>query len=324
MKNLSKNRTIHNRVFAGIAAFLFITGGMASAQAGKTYRQLRAEHPGWVQVPGALARPDCVHQVPAGATVDASDGPTSGDVILNGQVIAHYDTCAEASIPTRHLVQDPGTGNGWVEASQWDVSLKSLDNIDYLYGYWTVPSIPKTSGALIFLFNGVEPEGGGWIMQPVLQYGDNGAFGGDYWVLASWLVHSNTDYFVSSPIGANPGDTILGSLWQTSISGGTLGYDIAATDRTSNQSSTLSITATGYHWVWAYAGVLEAYNVTSCSEFPGGSSGSEGFVKTHVAHGYPYLDYINPEAFYSAEYNYGGPSCNFKVDVSGSSSTLYF
>lgn len=273
MKNAITTRVIRNRVLAGIGALLFVTSGIASAQAGKTYSQLKAEHPGWVQVPGALASPDCVHQIPSGAKVDASiDGGTGEDVTLNGKVIAHYDTCAEASIPTRHLVQEPGTGNGWVEASQWNTSLKSGDNIDYLYGYWTVPSIPKTYGALIFIFNGIEPSGGAWIMQPVLQYGDNGAFGGNYWVLASWLVHSNTDYFVSSPIGVNPGDTIAGAQWQTSVSGSTLDYDVAATDQTTNQATDLSLWATGYHWVWAYAGVLESYNVTSCSEFPGAAA----------------------------------------------------
>jgi hypothetical protein len=141
-------------------------------------------------------------------------------VTLNGQLIAHFDPCPENSISTRHLVQDPGTGNGWVEAAQWDTALKSPDNIDYLYGYWTVPAAPKTSGALVYFFNGVEPNGGGWIIQPVLQYGDNGAFGGDYWVFASWLVHSNTDYFVSSTVlSVNPGDKVNGSLWVTSISG---------------------------------------------------------------------------------------------------------
>jgi len=278
-----------------------------------------------VQAPGALVRPDCLHQVPNGAKVsESAHGRAGEDVTLNGQLIAHFDPCPENSISTRHLVQDPGTGNGWVEAAQWDTALKSPDNIDYLYGYWTVPAAPKTSGALVYFFNGVEPNGGGWIIQPVLQYGDNGAFGGDYWVFASWLVHSNTDYFVSSTVlSVNPGDKVNGSLWETSISGGTLGYDIAATDNTTNQSSLLSLTATGYQRIWAYAGVLEAYNVTSCSEFPGGSSGSLEFTKTHVYHGYPGLDLLTPD-FYSAEYNYGGPSCNFKVDVSGSSSTLHF
>jgi hypothetical protein len=317
-------QVISNRVLSSVTMFVFFMSAMLSAQSGKTYSQIKNEHPGWVQAPGALVSPDCVHQIPAGAKVAASEeGRTGEDVTLNGQLIAHYDPCAEASISTRHLVQEPGTGNGWVEAAQWDTGLGTGDNIDFLYGYWTVPSIPKTYGALIFLFNGIEPSGGAWIVQPVLQYGDNGAFGGNYWSLASWLVHSNTDYFVSSPIGVNPGDKIYGSLWETSISGGTVGYDVAATDQTLNQSTDLSLTATGYHWIWAYAGVLESYNVTACSEFPGGSSGSLEFTKTHVYHGYPNLDNLSPD-FYSAEYNYGGPSCNFKVDVSGSSSTLYF
>jgi hypothetical protein len=326
VKNAITNRTTRNRVLASMAALLFVTSGIASAQAGQTYSQLKAEHPGWVQVPGALASPDCVHQIPSGATVDVSDRPTSGDVTLNGKLIAHYNTCAEASIPTRHVVQDPGTGNGWVEASQWEVSLKSGDNIDYIYGYWSVPSIPETYGALIFLFNGIEPTKQGWIMQPVLQYGDNGNFGGDYWVLASWLVHSNTDYFVSSPIGVNPGDTIGGFTWQTGVSGNTQDYLVDASDQTTGQNTTLSVWTTGNQWNWAYAGVLEAYNVTSCSEFPSGSNGIAAFVDTHVYHGYPKLDYINPE-FYGAEYDYfggGGPQCNFSVTVSGSSSSLSF
>lgn len=46
MKNLSTTRNIHNRVLFGIASFLLMTSGMLNAQAGKTYRQLKAEHPG--------------------------------------------------------------------------------------------------------------------------------------------------------------------------------------------------------------------------------------------------------------------------------------
>jgi hypothetical protein len=323
MKNLGVARNIQSRVLAGMATFLFVTSGIASAQAGKTYSQLKAEHPGWVQAPGALVRPDCVHQLPKGATV--SDGDQTGtDVTLSGQLIAHYDHCPEAPISTRHVVQDPGTGNGWVEASQWGLSLKSGDNIDLIDGYWYVPSVPETYGALIFLFNGTEPAGGGWIMQPVLQYGDNGAFGGDYWVLASWVVHNDQEYFVSSPVGVNPGDEIAGYTYQTSVSGDTLGYLIDASDQSTGQNTTLSLTATGYQWTAAYAGVLEAYNVTSCSEFPGDKGGIEMFFDTAVAHGYPKLDYIKPEKFYGAKYSYGGPSCNFNVEADGGTSFLDF
>jgi hypothetical protein len=327
MKNVITSRTIHNRVLAAMAAFLFVTSGIASAQAGKTYSQLKAEHPGWVQVPGALTSPDCVHQIPSGATVDESDGPTAGDITLNGKLIAHYNTCAEASIPTRHIA-DPGpTGNGWVEDSQWLLSLKSGDNIDFLGGSWSVPSIPETYGALIYLFNGIQPSNGSWIMQPVLQFGDNGNFGGDYWVLASWLVHSNTDYYVSSPVGVNPGDVIIGQTYQTGVSGNNLYYLIYANDVSNGQDSTLSVKTWGLQWSQAFAGVLEAYNVTSCSEYPSGSQGVDDFYKTTVAHGYPKLEWLTPAKFVGVQDNYfgkGGPFCSFKVDVSGGSSTLYF
>jgi hypothetical protein len=328
VKNAITNRTTRNHLLASMAAFLLVTSGVASAQAGKTYSQLKAEHPGWVQVPGALTSPDCVHVVPNGAKVDESEGPTAGDVTLNGKLIAHYDSCAEASIPTRHLTQEPGTiGNGWVEDSQWFLSLKSGDNIDFIGGSWAVPSIPETYGALIYLFNGIQPSNASWIMQPVLQYGDNGNFGGNYWVLASWLVHSNTDYYVSSPVGVNPGDVIIGQTYQTGTSGNDLYYFIYANDVSNGQDSTMSVTTWGLQWTEAFAGVLEAYNVTSCSEYPSGRQGAVDFYKTTVAHGYPKLDWLTPAKFVGVQDDYfgnGGPSCSFSVSVSGGSSTLYF
>ena len=76
-----------------------------------------------MQVPGELIRPDCVHEIPSGATVEVgNDGEVSGNVLLNGVLIAHYEDCPETPIITRPLgesnglEQDPGTGNGWVEA----------------------------------------------------------------------------------------------------------------------------------------------------------------------------------------------------------------
>jgi len=70
----------------------------------------------------------------------------------------------------------------------WLVSLGSGDNLDLVDGFWTVPSNPSDNGALIYLFNGIEPSNFSAILQPVLQYGSNGAFGGNYWVIASWYV----------------------------------------------------------------------------------------------------------------------------------------
>src|ERR1700733_9322953 len=95
---------VRPHILCGIACFLFVTGGMLNAQSGTTYSQARMDHPDWVQVPGELIRPDCVHEVPNGATVEVgSDGQISGDVSLNGVLVAHYDDCSEAPIIPRPL-----------------------------------------------------------------------------------------------------------------------------------------------------------------------------------------------------------------------------
>src|SRR5215472_16747121 len=89
----------------------------ARAQSGPPIVSLK-DHPGWVQVPGALVRPDCVFEVPNEAQVG-----DNGDIIVNGALWAHYDDCPEAPVLTRpvHRVAPlfsdaPGTINGWVEA----------------------------------------------------------------------------------------------------------------------------------------------------------------------------------------------------------------
>lgn len=315
-----------NRVLCGAAALLFAASTLMGAQSTKSYDQLKAEHPGWMQIPGKLIRPDCVHQVPSGAQIDLDrDGQPTGDIKMNGQVIAHYDSCPEQSIDTRHFgsqsEHDPGpTGNGWVEASQWELSLGASDDISFLAGYWHVPSPPNADGALVYLFNGIEPSGGGWIMQPVLQWGNNGGFGGNYYVFASWLVgpQGSGIAFVTNPMNVNVGDLLTGVNAQNGVSGNTLSYFVTVADGALGEQTTLNFTSQNLHWVWAYAGVLEAYNVTSCSQFP--PNDVSHFYQTQVAHDYPANKFLDPEGFYGSEYDYfgnGGPQCNFSVSVTG-------
>lgn len=326
---------INHRILSSAALFLFAAGSMVSAQVTKSYEQVKAEHPGFIQIPGKLIRQDCVHEVPSGALIDiGSDGNPTGDVKMNGKLIAHYDSCPEQSIDTRHFGsqggQSPnpsGYGDGWVEASQWELSLGASDNIDELYGFWHVPQPPADAGALVFWFNGIEPSGENWIMQPVLQWGDNGSFGGNYYTFASWLVGPEGTglAWYSSPNNVNPGDYLFGAQAQNGVSGNTLSYFVNSDDTTTNQNSILNFTSTGIHWVWAFAGVLEAYNVTSCSQYP--PNDVSHFYQTAIAHGYPAYDFYKTQKFYGAEYDYfgsGGPQCNFSVSISGTTSTLNY
>lgn len=303
--------------FFGLAVSGFSNYSVAQAQPPTPTSASAAKDAGWVQIPGELIRPDCVHAVPSGAKVEVgTDGQITGDVSLNGAVIAHYDACSEDAIVTRPrartegLAKTPGTGNGWVEADQWNVPLSQNDDIDYLAGTWTVPSYPSENGALIYLFNGIEPSSGSWILQPVLQYGVGAAGGGNYWVIASWLVSANEAFYSPLEI-VYPGNSISGYTQMTGISGKTKYFEVLAQDNTTGAYSYLDAHVSGQHWTWAYAGVLEAYNVTSCSQFP--ANGREVFNSTVVDHGFPVYKPATPHDFYGAIYGYGGPNCHFAV-----------
>jgi len=305
-------------------AAVAILSVIASAQTKLTYSQAKMAHPDWVQAPGELIRPDCVHEIPNGAMIEAgSDGQPSGDISLNGVRIAHYDACPEAPIVTRalgrskDLEHDPGTQNGWVEGSQWLVSLGSGDNVDLQDGFWTVPTNPLDDGALIYLFNGIEPGDFSAILQPVLQYGSNGAFGGNYWVIASWYVGPSG--FHSGPETVNPGDQLYGYTQITGDSGGTLSWKVDAQDKTTGAFSYITLQNSGEQWTWALAGILEVYSVSNCNQLPADKKVS--FTKSYAYHGYPKYDKLTPSEWSAMYWQNTGPACKYSV-TAGTTSTL--
>lgn len=300
-------------------------GGQTQA----TSSAVPVDHSTWVQAPGELVRPDCVHEIPNGAVAEVTnDGQLTGDVTLNGTLIAHYNACSESPVITRPrgrtggVANPPGTGNGWIEASQREASLSSSDNLDFLSGTWTVPSYPSLlSGQLLYVFNAIEPASGDWILQPVLQYGVSPAGGGNYWAIASWLVGANGYAFHSPLVKVAPGNSIFGYTEMTAVSGDTSYWAVEARDTTTGAYSWITAHVSGQHWTWAYAAVLEAYNVTSCENFP--SAGHAIFNGTVVDHGFPKYESLSQTGWYGAIYSYGGPSCEFAV-VAGSESTLHW
>src|SRR5580704_6256809 len=98
MEPTNKNRPIHSTRLANtpklsrIGLSLITTAifcclavsGLSSnsdAQTSPTASEANRAHPGWVQSPGQLISPDCVHEIPKGALVElTSDGQISGDV----------------------------------------------------------------------------------------------------------------------------------------------------------------------------------------------------------------------------------------------------
>jgi hypothetical protein len=302
----------------------------AVAQAASNTGNALLDHPGWVHVPGELVNPACVHQVPKGAVIEVNqNGQMTGEVTVNGSRYAQYAPCPDAPVVMRPQGQTPnvtppiGTTDGWVETAYRYVSLASTDNIDYLGSNWTVPTAPADGGALIYLFNAIEPSNEEWILQPVLQYGYNDYFGGDYWEFAAWAVGPHY-VFYSDPIEVYVGDVLYGVTQQIGFNtyNDTVYYEVQAQDTSSSRSTWLSGSSKGLHWVYGFDGTLEAYYVTSCSQYPGGSSGSTVFSSTAFDHNYSLLTPINPQSWTADVYPNSGPSCGFSVTPNATGSTL--
>jgi len=137
---------------------------------------------------------------------------------------------------------------------------------------FAVPASPAEPGALLFFFSGAQFSNGNLIAQPVLQYGCNQSFGGNYWTIASWLFNCNGWSFYSEPKRVNPNDTIVGSMEKT-CEGKVCNWRITTTDSTINETTSLVVDNLNFQPGNFYGGAFEAYNVTSClNQYPASRS----------------------------------------------------
>lgn len=315
--------SVHHVVLYAVVVSATLLSSNAQAQADAS--QIALQHPGWVLVPGALVRPDCVHQIPKGAGPRIENGRDTGDVSLNGVVIAHYDPCPEdATIRFAQKSGEPGaiinsTGSGLVEISYWDdTSLASTDDIDQLNNTLTVPSEPTKNGGVILLYNGIQDSTGAYVFAPALQYGTNFGEGGNYWSITTYFVTPSNTY-LSPAVKVKVGHSIILSSWFYSKAGGKYHWTMEAEDLDGAVISTQNDTSTGLHFNFAISGALTVANLSSCSEFPASKA---VFTGTQVYHGFPQAELLTPK-WIGSTYSYGGPSCGFSV-TAGNKTTLEY
>lgn len=239
--------------------------------------------PGKVIMPGGkIVDKACVFEVPDNATVT-----NEGDVVVNGKVTAHHEPCAAAqatavAAPASAVsgkVQRPAL-NGWVENTWADASPGGFWK--EIAADWTVPPAPTSNlNKIIYLFPSLTSTwgGSGEIIQPVLQYGGNGEFGGNYWVMSSWYVYPNGGHH-SAVKNVFPGDQLHGYvLYNHSTGPKTQFYDIYSGDVTRGTSTLLSINTNG-PFKSAQGGVLEVYGITTCAQLP--PMGPEVFTNIYL------------------------------------------
>jgi hypothetical protein len=286
------------------------------------------------------AHRDCVHELPNGAQVDVD-----GNVTLSGSLVRKLERCnypiikrartSKGQDTTSTSSAPGGSGGGWVEAA-W-ANAPVLQQFVYSDSTFTVPSAPTTpyDGQLIYLFPSIQsPQG---IVQPVLQWGyfggntslsgfngSSGAFGNSWsWTYAAWAV-SGSAVFHSPGITVNPGDTLEGTMTALYQDASSTLWEIVARDLTSGASTwVLAYVPAGDNyfdslWGNAEAGVLEAYGVTNCFDFPSNGSAVFEYPSLSTAnYGTPFSGRtdISPNSamWTSPSFWYPWPQCGYRT-----------
>jgi hypothetical protein len=293
---------------------------------------------GYVHVPnGILAHVDCIHEVPSGGHAGVD-----GDVTIDGKIVAHHEACGHPLVKVPSVRElpasgNPGVGNGWVEAAWLNAApgqqFVSLENT------FVVPAPPTTQNddQTIYLFPSIQGPSLS-IVQPVLQWGSNvpsipgsGYNGGNgivgnnsSWIYAAWGVSSSgndTVVYHSTPITVNTGDQLSASISFLTQTTSFDSWEIVATDQTTNQS-TWELVDFPFDGLWnnAQAGVLEAYNVSSCNDFPASSMTAFTYPTLWQAgFGSPFSGRTLIDSASSGwskfAPSWSGPSCSFEVGL---------
>ncbi|MFZ0662852.1 MAG: hypothetical protein WAM66_09180 [Acidobacteriaceae bacterium] len=160
----------------------------------------------------------------------------------------------------------PSAIDGWVESASI-YSGSSSKTYGALVATWAVPDRPLADdGQVLFFFPGFEDiNNTESILQPVLQWNQG------QWTIASWNCCLSGIATSSPAINVSAGDEIYGSVTST-CAPGTLAcptWNVLTLDMATGKSTTLADTPSqGQTFNWAFGGVLEAYNPTTCGDYP--------------------------------------------------------
>ncbi|MDP9080514.1 MAG: DUF5977 domain-containing protein [Bacteroidota bacterium] len=160
----------------------------------------------------------------------------------------------------------PGLGSGWITDAYWSNNTGLA--LTYFNTNWVVPSNPTTyHSQLVYLFNGLQDgfTSTSHILQPVLQFGPNGAWGGNYWTIDNWYASCQTcTAYYGTAVTVTSGTTLHGLMQQTAVSGTNYSYNSSFVGYPTSSSLQINNVPQLY---WA-AETLEAYSLTQASDYP--------------------------------------------------------
>lgn len=165
---------------------------------------------GYIMTPVGLMPAANVHTVEAGYAVTMRNGHALKIRKDTKEQVEDWGEMKPGAIPasilSRKAVTSGGggsssvpsggsTGANWVTYSQYSGNGQP---IMYFQSNYTVPTAPQNPGPLFYIWSGISPSPSSYpLIQPVLQWGSNGVFGGVYWTVANWCILDATHAAIS-------------------------------------------------------------------------------------------------------------------------------
>jgi hypothetical protein len=215
-----------------------------------------------VETPSGPYRGECVHGVPNRARIDKHGVVTRAD----------GSTYRIPSCTPPGRVEDPYIGHSWVEWTAYDPGT----NWGEIVADWIVPPAPTAaygqvndSNQVLYTFPGIETSALTTIIQPVLQFGNNNQFGGQYWTAAPWYCSPTDCYHGDTVLTVSVGDHMAGLIQANSCAGGDCDWHILITDLTTGGSSALTQEDVS-SYPYAVGGSIEVYHFNQCQLYPQG------------------------------------------------------
>jgi hypothetical protein len=264
----------------------------------------------YVVTPAGYFHPSCVlRSRPLIASGDPSATPVSQAHAADACAYVHYDRRGRVMDRSfADLGHVPFTGGNWITNANAVVSGVSASTNVAIYAKVKVPPAPSHQGGqTIYIFDGLEPSASGNdIMQPVLGWS------GGRWSMQNWNCCMDGNAWNDGDVTVHPGDVI-----SQYVKGKTSSSFVIGWKNNDTGGREFHVDARGEIFDWAFGGVLEAYDIGSCSQYPAG--GKISFTNLVVKR--------NGQA-QSLGWNHDGsqlsPDCNPRATSGASSVTLRY
>ncbi len=227
----------------------------------------------YVVTPHGLFHKSCVHEVNAGAHIDA-EGTVIAPSGLKFQLgacqfpVEPYATREVRVKPPVYMVTPADiasmyTTMGWDEATFW----LSGSRLGSMTASFAVPKAPKHAGEALFLWFGTRSSDGHEIIQPVLQYGPKTPSGGNVWTMSGWICCPVGNDVYSTPLQVYAGDQLAGRVERRTCGPTTCDWEVAVTDVRLGQTTGFS-NDTSKDYICQIGGAVESYGVVDCDGYP--------------------------------------------------------